>query len=78
MPVQSILKEISPGTDAEAETPLLWPPHEKSWLVGKDPDAGRDWGWEGNRQEGQGSPNGGNKLQVSDIFISLKRQEETN
>ena len=34
--------------------------------------------WEGNRQEGQGSPNGGNSLQVTDIFISLKRQEETN
>ena len=32
----------------------------------------------GNRQEGQGSPNGGNSLQVSDIFISLKQQEETN
>ena len=31
-------------TDVEAETPILWPPHEKSWLVGKDPDAGRDWG----------------------------------
>ena len=31
-------------TDAEAETPILWPPHAKSWLVGKDPDAGRDWG----------------------------------
>ena len=38
----------------------------------------RSWLWEGNRQEGQGSPNGGNSLQVSDIFISLKRQEETN
>ena len=34
--------------------------------------------WEGNRQEDQGSPNGGNSLQVSDIFISLKWQEETN
>ena len=33
-------------TDAEAETPILWPPHAKSWLVGKDPDAGRDWGQE--------------------------------
>ena len=33
-------------TDAEAETPILWPPHEKSWLTGKDPDAGRDWGQE--------------------------------
>ena len=30
--------------DAEAETPVLWPPHAKSWLIGKDPDAGRDWG----------------------------------
>ena len=29
-------------TDAEAETPVLWPPHAKSWLTGKDPDAGRD------------------------------------
>ena len=32
--------------DAEAETPVLWPPHEKSWLIGKDSDAGRDWGQE--------------------------------
>ena len=32
--------------DAEAETPILWPSDEKSWLVGKDPDAGRDWGQE--------------------------------
>ena len=34
------------STDAEAETPILWPPHAKSWLTGKDPDAGRDWGQE--------------------------------
>ena len=33
-------------TDAEAKTPILWPPHVKSWLIGKDPDAGRDWGQE--------------------------------
>ena len=33
-------------TDAEAETLVLWPPHEKSWLIGKGPDAGRDWGQE--------------------------------
>ena len=33
-------------TDIEAETPILWPPHAKSWLTGKDPDAGRDWGQE--------------------------------
>ena len=49
--------------------------HNKLWKILQDmgiPD------WEGNRQEGQGSPNGGNKLQVPYIFISLKRQEETN
>ena len=44
---QSLLKEISPeysleGTDAEAETPILWPPDEKNWLIGKVPDAGKD------------------------------------
>ena len=33
-------------TDAEAETPILWPPYAKSWLTGKDSDAGRDWGQE--------------------------------
>ena len=44
---QSILKEISPEyslewTDAEAETPILWPPDAKNRLIGKDPDAGKD------------------------------------
>ena len=34
------------GNDAKAETPVLWPPHVKSWLIGKDSDAGRDWGQE--------------------------------
>ena len=33
-------------TDAEAKIPILWLPHAKSWLIGKDPDAGRDWGQE--------------------------------
>ena len=33
-------------SDAKAETPVLWPPHAKSWLIGKDSDAGRDWGQE--------------------------------
>ena len=55
-------KEIQPGhtkgdqswifigrTDAEAETPILWPPDEKKWLIWKDPDAGKDW-----RQEDKG------------------------
>ena len=32
--------------DAKAETPVLWPPHAKSWVIRKDPDAGRDWGQE--------------------------------
>ena len=32
--------------EAEAEAPILWPPDAKSWLTGKDPDAGRDWGQE--------------------------------
>ena len=36
-------------TDAESETPILWPPDAKCWLIGKDPDAGRDW-----RQEEKG------------------------
>ena len=37
-------------TDVEAETPLLWPPDTKSWLIRKDPDAGKDW-----RREGKGT-----------------------
>ena len=52
-------KEIQPGhpkgdqswvfigrTDAKAEIPILWPPHAKSWLIGKDSDAGKGWGQE--------------------------------
>ena len=35
-------------TDAEVETPILWPPNVKNWLIGKDPDAGKEW-----RQKGQ-------------------------
>ena len=33
-------------TDAEGETPILWPPDAKNWLIWKDPDVGRDWRWE--------------------------------
>ena len=50
------IKPVNPGRnqswiflgrlDTEAETPILWPPHAKSWLVGKDPDAGREGGQE--------------------------------
>ena len=43
-------------TDAEAETPVLWPPDAKNWLPGKDPDAEKDWRWEekGNGREWDG------------------------
>ena len=54
---QSILKEISPQysleTDAEAETPIFWPPDVKNWLIWKDPDAGKNW-----RQEEKGMTRG--------------------
>ena len=44
---QSILKDISPEYSLEghneAEAPILWPPGVKSWLIGKDPEAGKDW-----------------------------------
>ena len=33
-------------TDVEAETPIIWPPDVKNWLIWKDPDAGKDWRWE--------------------------------
>ena len=40
------LIQFTGRTDAEAETPILWPPDVKNWLIGKDPDAGRGWGKE--------------------------------
>ena len=47
---QSILKEISPRCSLEGLMLelklLLWPPHGKNWLIWKDPDAGKDWGWD--------------------------------
>ena len=45
--IQSILKETSPGCSLEGlmlRLKILWQPHAKSWLIRKDPDAGRDWG----------------------------------
>ena len=38
--------DFSWRNDAKAEAPVLWPPHAKSWFIGKDTDAGRDWGQE--------------------------------
>ena len=43
-PVRSEGVDFFGRNDAKAETPVLWPPHAHSWLIGKDPDAGRDWG----------------------------------
>ena len=45
-------------TDAKAKTPIIWPPHVKSWLIGKDPDARRDWGQEekGMKEDKMASP----------------------
>ena len=47
---QSILRDhpwvFFGRNDAKAETPILWPPHAKNWLIGKDSDAGKDWGQE--------------------------------
>ena len=43
---QSILKEIGPEYSLEANVPILWPSDAKNWLIGKDPDSGKDWGQE--------------------------------
>ena len=40
---------LTERTDSVAETPILWPPDAKSWLIGKDPDAGEDWRQEDKR-----------------------------
>ena len=44
---------LSGRTEAEAETPILWPPDAKNWCIGKDPDAGQDWSWEEKGIEGR-------------------------
>jgi len=47
VPPKGNLSWINIGrTDAAAETPILWAPDAKNWLIGKDPDAGKDWRWE--------------------------------
>ena len=45
-------------TDAEAETPILWPPDAKNWVIGKDPDAGKDW-----KQEKKGMTEDGHEFE---------------
>ena len=59
-------------TDAEAEAPILWPPEAKTWLIRKDPDAGKDW-----RQEEKGTTEGkivGWHHQLSGISLSKLRE----
>ena len=51
--------------NAKAETPILWPPHVKNWLVGKDSDAGRDWGQEEKWRTENGMAGGYHWLNVS-------------
>ena len=47
---QSLRKStLNVWTDAEAEAPIFWPPDAESWLIRKDPDAGKDWGQEGKK-----------------------------
>ena len=50
---QLVLKECNlkffGSSDAEAEAPILWPPNANNWLIGKDPDASKDWGQEEKR-----------------------------
>jgi len=59
-------------TDAEAETPVLWPRDAKSWLIGKDPDAGTDW-----RQEEKGTTEDKIVDGITDLMdMSLSRLRE--
>ena len=58
-------------TDAEAETPILWPPHAKSWLIGKDPDPGKDW-----KQEEKGMTEDEMDGITDSMDMSLSRLQE--
>ena len=59
--------------DAEAETPVLWLPHAKSWLVGKDSDAGRDWGQEEKGRWRRGGEGGWHHW-LDDLSLSELRE----
>ena len=63
-------------TDAEAETPILWPPDVKSWRTGKDPDAGKDWGQEEKRVQRMSQLDGITDLMSMNLSI-LWRQWRT-
>ena len=94
---QSILKKSNPqyspeGTDAEAEAPILWPFDAKNWLIGKDPDAGKDWRWEEkwttedemvewhhwlNRHEFEQAPGDGEGQGKADLLQFMGLQSQT-
>ena len=54
-------------TDAETETPILWPPDVKNWLIRKDPDAGKDW-----RQEEKGMNRGQDDWMASPTLLDMR------
>ena len=61
-------------TDTEADMPILWPPGGKNWLIGKDPDTGKDW-----RQEEKGMTEGemvGWYHQLNSMYMSLSKFQE--
>ena len=58
-------------TDAEVETPILWPPDAKNWLLGKDPDAGKDW-----RQEEKGMTEDEMDGIIGSMDMSLSKVQE--
>ena len=60
------------GTDAEAETPILWPLDVKNWLIGKDPDAGKDW-----RQEEKWTTEDKKDGITDSMDVSLLKLQET-
>ena len=55
---------------AEAEAPVLWPPYVNSWLIGKDPDAGRDWG----QEEKETTEDEDNITESMDVSLSELRE----
>ena len=59
-------------TDAKAETPVLWPPDAKSQLIGKDPDAGKDW-----RLEEKGTTEDGMVGWCHWLYVNLSKLQET-
>ena len=71
-------KEIKPvnpkakSTLTDAEAPILWPPDSKNWLIGKDPDAGKDWG-----QEEKGTAEDETDTTADSMDMSLSKLQDT-